>query len=257
MTILLPYLAGQNPLLWVLLIPVGFVMGTFLVLLFVRGIYTLFPAASDGKFKVFKDRSAILWSIENAFSNPVLNTFQGVLFMNEHLRTFFLWCLRSQIHPKAMITTRTIIGNPRLLFIDKGVLIGEHAHLAPSIQPKVGLLFVSRIRIGADSLIAGYVSVLPGVWVGRGCCVQAHSFLSLNVRLGDRVTIGARSVINEGVTVGEGSRIGKDCRIMAGAVIPPKTIIKDGQVVTRLEFSLQKPSKEVGLTVAPEKFLQL
>ena len=211
-----------------LALPTAILAGAVLLLSALHLIYRAIPAAPNGQFELFKDWGSILWAVENSFSIPCLRLFQGTLFVNEVFRFAILKALRCNVTYTSWITSRTVIANPRKIFVGERCIIGEFAHLCPSLQPRVGRLLIGEIHIGNDVLVGGYCRICPDVSIGNNSNLQAEIFVSYGTVIGNNVRIGARSILNERVKVGNNVRIGKDCRIEANTLIPDGTIIPNG-----------------------------
>ena len=83
----------------------------------------------------------------------------------------------------------------------------------------------STAVIGPGGRIGRFVTVAPGVSMGRHCAIYSETSVGVDVRLGDYVSVMGGSVLGDGVFIDDLATIG------AGAVIAPGVTIGEGSYV--------------------------
>jgi len=237
---LLWFTVGTNPIIMAALIPLALFLGCVLLFAFLWAFFSLLPQAPNGAYDTGASRSYVLWAIENGLAIPVLRLFQPLVFVNESLRYLVLRALHADVAYSAMITSRTVITNPRKIHVGEGSIVGEGAHMSPAHQPRIGKLVVGDIRVGKNVLVGGYTKVMAGTEIADNVIIQADCFLHPFCKIGGEVRLGRSTIVNEGAVVGARSRIGRGCEIAPYAVVPEGTILKDGEFFSAGPGGLRK-----------------
>lgn len=211
---------------WVVIVPWSALLGMALV-------HRLLPRSVPGTFRLPGDRGSLRWALGTWAPSVYLTLFQPVFFNSRGFQRIALRAFGARLGAGAWVTSRTVIREPQHLRLGAGSLIGEHAHLACSFQPRPGLLVVADITIGDDTLIGAYCHLAPGATVGSRCIVEHAAVIGAGSRIGDGARIGAGSALYNRVRIGADAVIGKNCVVPSGTVVPPGSRIPDGTVVGR------------------------
>jgi acetyltransferase-like isoleucine patch superfamily enzyme len=196
-------------------------------------LHRLLPASETGRFRMFADRGSVRWALKGWAPGLFLTVFQPVFFLSAGFQRLALRAFGASLGAGAWVTSRTIVREPHHIRIGPRALLGEHAHLACSYQPRPGTLVVERIEIGAETLIGAYCILAAGVRVGAHCVVEHAVDMAAHVQVGDDSRIGSRTSIYNGARIGSRVRIGKHCVILAGVTVADDAIIPDGMMVSR------------------------
>ena len=86
------------------------------------------------------------------------------------------------------------------------------------------------VMIGEGTVIMENVVIQTGVTIGKHCIINAGAVVTHDCIIGDYAHIAPGVNLCGGVTVGEGALMGVNSCAVPGAVIPPWTTIKAGEV---------------------------
>lgn len=203
-------------------------------------LHRLLPPSETGRFRMFSDRGSVRWALKGWAPALFLTVFQPVFFLSARFQRVALRAFGATLGAGAWVTSRTIVREPHFIVIGARALIGEHAHLACSYQPRPGALVVERIEIGEETLIGAYCILAAGVRVGARCVVEHAVDMAGRVQVGDDSRIGSRTSIYNGARIGSRVRIGKHCVILAGATVADGVTVPDGMIVSRSGGSVRE-----------------
>lgn len=210
--------------IWVVLAPWTALAG-------VASVHRLIPRSEPGTYRLPGDPGAVRWALTGWAPSVYLTLFQPLFFNSRMFQRLVLGALGARLGPGAWVTSRTVIREPHHVRIGARSLVGEYAHLVCSYQPRPGLLLVSDITIGEDSLIGAYTHVGPGAVIGSSCTLGHSVVLGGWTTVGDGARIGAGTTIYNRARIGADAQIGKHCFIPTGAVIESGARIPDGTVL--------------------------
>jgi carbonic anhydrase/acetyltransferase-like protein (isoleucine patch superfamily) len=140
------------------------------------------------------------------------------------------------VHPDAFIApTATLVGD---VHVEEGASIWYNAVLRADlgrivIRAGANVQDGCVLHGGADPV----TEVGPGATIGHLCVVHG-------------CTIGAQTLIGNGSTIQDGARIGDRCLVGAGAMVPPNTVVEDGQLVLGSVAGVKGP-----LTASAERWV--
>lgn len=113
--------------------------------------------------------------------------------------------LESIVHPKAMISPTSVIGDG--CFVAAGAIIAPDAQIGLSVIINHGAVVDHDCRVGDASHIAPNATLGGGVHVGQGVLVGSGATVLPGIKIADRAIIGAGAVVTRDVAEGE-TRIG-------------------------------------------------
>jgi acetyltransferase-like isoleucine patch superfamily enzyme len=220
-------------ILWAMLAP-------WTALLGVGTVHRLLPPSVAGTFRFPADRGAVRWAMKGWAPALYLTVFQPVFFHSRAFQRVVLRTFGARLGDGAWITSRTIVREPHHVTVGARSVIGEHAHLVCSYQPRPGLLLVAPIRIGDDTLVSAYTHVGPGAVIGSRCVVEHGVAIGARTRIGDDTKIGAGTTIYNGCRIGSGATIGKNCMVATGAVIEGGVRVPDCSVIAATHHAARR-----------------
>ena len=206
---------------WVMLAPWSALLGMALA-------HRLLPVAEEGTFRMFADRGSVRWALKGWAPTVYLTVFQPVFFLSPLFQRISLRAFGARVGAGAQVTTRTSIREPHLVDLGRDSMVGEHAHLACSLQPRPRTLVVGRIVIGDGALIGAYCVLGAGCRVGARSVVEYGVSIGAHSTIGEDTRIGAHTFVRDRVRIGRRVRIGKECSIAFGAVVPDGARLADG-----------------------------
>lgn len=212
--------------LWAVLAPWSALLGMGIA-------HRLLPRSEAGTFRFPGDPRSRRWALGSWAPSLYLALFQPVYCNSRRFQRLVLQVFGARLGADAWITSRTVIREPDHVRVGARSLVGEHAHLVCSYQPRAGLMVVGDIVIGDDTLVGAYTHVAPGADIGAHCIIEHAVTLGARTRVGDGTRIGAGSAIYNGVRIGRRVVIGKNCIVVAGTVIEDGACIPDGTLVRR------------------------
>lgn len=99
------------------------------------------------------------------------------------------------IHPQA------IIGDEKRVIINKGVIIGAGSILTTDIEIGEHVLINLNTTIGHDSKIGSFSSIMPGVNIAGGVCIQEAVLIGSGSNVINAVTIESNAIVGAGAVV--------------------------------------------------------
>jgi carbonic anhydrase/acetyltransferase-like protein (isoleucine patch superfamily) len=218
--------------------PAGFIAAAVLApwsaLLGMGAAYRVLPRSVCGTFRFPHDRRSMRWVVSSWAPAMYLAVFQPVFFNSRGFQRIVLRVFGARLGAGAWVTSRTVLREPGHVRIGARSLVGEHAHLICSFQPRPGLMVVGDIVIGDDTLVGGYAHVAAGTQIGDRCVIEHAAAVGARVRIGNDARIGAGSAVYNGARIGRGVHIGKHCVIARGAILEDGARVPDGAVVHAL-----------------------
>jgi acetyltransferase-like isoleucine patch superfamily enzyme len=194
-------------------------------------LHRLLPGSEAGKFRLPDDAGSIRWAMKGWAPSVYLTVFQPLFFLSPGFQRLVLRAFGARLGAGAWLTSRTIVREPHRLRVGRDTLIGEHAHLVCSYQPRPSVLVVDAIDIGDEVLVGAYSVLAPGVRIGSRSILEHQVNVAAHVTIGEGTRIGAGSCIYNAARVGSNVSIGKHCIILAGSVIPDGTAVPHGATV--------------------------
>jgi len=81
----------------------------------------------------------------------------------------------ARIHPSVLLTGMDQIGEPYLIEVGEGSILGAGSALSGHYVPRIGTMVLGRVRIGKKVLLGRNAVVWPNVSIGDGAVVQERS----------------------------------------------------------------------------------
>lgn len=216
------------------------VMAPWTALLGMAAVHRVLPRSAPGRYRFPGDAGSIHWALAGWAPSVYLTLFQPLFFNNRAFQRLALTAFGARLGPGAWVTSRTVIREPHHVRIGSGTVVGEHAHLVCSYQPRPGLLLVDDIVVGDDCLIGAYSHIGPGATIGSRSIVEHGVVVGGWVRVGEDVRVGAGTAIYNRARIGKGASIGKNCLIPSKAVIADGARVPDGVIVRPRRSAIER-----------------
>ena len=195
-------------------VPAG-VCGFLLCLIALSWVVCLvLPRLEAGSYSMLKGRVFYGWLLRSLVRRVVFfGPLKPAIFSVNVLRFLALRAQGARIAFTANVSSDVDLLDPALLTLGPGVTLGARCLLSGHYV--IGRrLVLDRVVIGADTLLAAEVAVMPGVRIGAHVLVEPQVSIGRDVVVGDGARIGRRTVLDLGAHVADGE------------LVPPYTVIR-------------------------------
>lgn len=170
-------------------------------------VCALLPRLEPGAYDMMKGKVFYGWVFRSLVRRIIwFGPLKTAIFSVNALRYLSLRAQGARVAFTSNFSSDAEVLDPALLEVGPGAIIGARCFLSGHWVAE-GRLVLDRTSVGARTLLAADVGVMPGVHIGARAFVEPQAGLGRGTVVGDDARIGRRASLDLGTRVEAGARI--------------------------------------------------